>query len=35
MRLKPESVVGAFDKEYEVLYKSSKDIGNINIDENY
>ena len=30
MRLKPESVVGAFDKEYEVLYKSSKDIGNIN-----
>jgi hypothetical protein len=30
MRLKPKSVVGAFDKEYEVLYKSSKDIGNIN-----
>lgn len=30
MRLKPESVVGAFGKDYEVLYKSSKDIGNIN-----
>jgi len=30
MRLKPKSVVGAFDKEYEVLYKTSKDIGNIN-----
>ena len=30
MRQKPESVVGAFDKEYEVLYKSSKDIVNIN-----
>ena len=29
MRLKPESVQGAFDKEYEVLYKSSKDVGNI------
>lgn len=29
MRLKPESVVGAFDKDYEVLYKSSKDIGNL------
>ena len=29
MRLKPESVVGAFDKEYEVLYASSKDIGKI------
>lgn len=29
MRLKPESVIGAFDKEYEVLYKSSKDIGNL------
>ena len=30
MRLKPDSVVGAFDKDYEVLYKTSKDIGNIN-----
>jgi len=29
MRLKPESVVGAFDKEFAVLYKSSKDIGKI------
>lgn len=29
MRLKPESVQGAFDKEFEVVYKSSKDIGNI------
>jgi len=29
MRLKPESVVGAFDKEYNVLYKSSNDIGKI------
>jgi hypothetical protein len=29
MRLKPESVQGAFDKEFEVLYKSSKDIGKI------
>jgi hypothetical protein len=29
MRLKPDSVVGAFDKDYEVLYKTSKDIGNI------
>ena len=29
MRLKPESVSGAFDKEYEVLYKSSRDIGKI------
>ena len=29
MRLKPESIQGAFDKEYEILYKSSKDIGNI------
>lgn len=29
MRLKPESVQGAFDKEYEVMYKSSKDIGKI------
>ena len=29
MRLKPESVVGAFDKEYDILYKSSKDIGKI------
>lgn len=29
MRLKPESVSGAFDKDYEVLYKSSKDIGKI------
>jgi hypothetical protein len=30
MRLKPESVQGAFGKDYEVLYKSSKDIGKIN-----
>lgn len=30
MRLKPESIQGAFDKEYEILYKSSKDVGNIN-----
>lgn len=29
MRLKPESVQGAFDKEFEVVYKSSKDIGKI------
>lgn len=29
MRLKPESIAGAFDKEYNVLYKSSKDIGKI------
>lgn len=29
MRLKPESIQGAFDKEYELLYRSSKDIGNI------
>jgi hypothetical protein len=29
MRLKPESVQGAFDKEYEVLYKKSSDIGKI------
>jgi hypothetical protein len=29
MRLKPESVTGAFDKEFNVLYKSSKDIGKI------
>ena len=29
MRLKPESVSGAFDKEFEVLYKSSRDIGKI------
>jgi hypothetical protein len=29
MRLKPESVQGAFDKDFELLYKSSKDIGNI------
>lgn len=29
MRLKPESISGAFDKEYEVLYKSSKDVGKI------
>jgi hypothetical protein len=29
MRLKPESVSGAFDKEYNVLYKSSKDVGSI------
>lgn len=29
MRLKPESVQGAFDKEFEVVYKSSKDVGNI------
>ena len=29
MRLKPESVQGAFDKDFEVLYKSSKDIGKI------
>lgn len=29
MRLKPESISGAFGKEYEVLYKSSKDVGNI------
>jgi hypothetical protein len=29
MRLKPESIAGAFDKEYEVLYKSSKDVGKI------
>jgi hypothetical protein len=31
MRLKPQSVQGAFDKEYEVLYKSSKDVGNIDM----
>lgn len=30
MRLKPESIQGAFGKEYNVLYKSSKDIGKIN-----
>jgi hypothetical protein len=29
MRLKPESVQGAFGKDYNVLYKSSKDLGNI------
>jgi len=29
MRLKPESVIGAFGKDYDVLYKSSKDIGKI------
>lgn len=29
MRLKPESVQGAFDKDFEVLYKSSKDVGKI------
>lgn len=29
MRLKPQSVQGAFDKEFQVLYSSSKDIGNI------
>lgn len=29
MRLKPESVQGAFDKEFEVVYKSSKDVGKI------
>ncbi len=29
MRLKPESIVGAFDKDFEILYKSSKDVGNI------
>lgn len=30
MRLKPESVSGAFGKDFQVLYDSSKDIGNIN-----
>lgn len=29
MRLKPESVQGAFGKEYNVLYESSKDVGDI------
>jgi len=29
MRLKFESTVGAFDKEYNLLYKSSKEIGNL------
>ena len=29
MRLKPESIQGAFDKEYEVLYKKSTDIGKL------
>jgi hypothetical protein len=29
MRLKTESTIGAFSKEYEVLYKSSKDIGKL------
>lgn len=29
MRLKPESIQGAFGKDYIVLYKSSKDLGNI------
>ena len=29
MKLKTASVQGAFDKDFEVLYKSSKDIGNI------
>ena len=29
MRLKPESIQGAFDKEFDVLYKKSKDIGKI------
>jgi len=29
MRLKPESVQGAFGKDYNVLYKTSKDVGNI------
>lgn len=29
MRLKPESVSGAFDKQFSILYKSSKDVGKI------
>jgi len=29
MRLKPESVSGAFGKSYQVLYESSKDVGDI------
>lgn len=29
MRLKPESIQGAFDKEFDALYKSSKDIGKL------
>jgi hypothetical protein len=29
MRLKPKSIQGAFGKDYDVLYRSSKDIGNI------
>ncbi|MFZ9885651.1 MAG: hypothetical protein ACO3ON_09390, partial [Ilumatobacteraceae bacterium] len=29
MRLKPESVSGAFGKTYQVLYESSKDVGDI------
>ena len=31
MRLKPQSVQGAFDKEYEVLYKSFRDVGKIDM----
>lgn len=30
MRLKPESIKGAFGKDYQVLYESFKDVGNIN-----
>lgn len=29
MRLKPQSVQGAFDKDFEVMYKKSGDVGNI------
>ena len=29
MRLKPESIPGAFGKDYNVLFKSSKDVGKI------
>ena len=29
MRLKPESVSGAFGESFEVLYNSSKDVGKI------
>ena len=29
MRLKPESIVGAYGKDYAVMYKSMKDVGNI------
>jgi hypothetical protein len=29
MRLKPESVSGAFDKDFQILYEKSKDIGKI------